>query len=93
MRLSENPIKNTQTEQKFTKQDWLAYALPMILFMLITALLEPQFPKAFVWLYILKVFVVTGSLFYFLPVWKSEIRFEPKVILPAVLVGVFVLIV
>lgn len=62
----------------------------MAVFMAMTAL-EPKFPAYYVWLYIAKVCVVTGVLVAFRAVWQ-DIRFEARVLLPAVLVGLAVFV-
>ncbi len=67
---------------------WLGYVAPMAVFMALTTL-EGSAPKWYVWLYIAKVCVVTGTLIAFRSVWK-DIRFEPRVLVPAALVGVAV---
>lgn len=62
----------------------------MAVFMAMTAL-EPKFPAHYVWLYIAKVCVVTGVLVAFRAVWQ-DIRFEARVLLPAVLIGLAVFV-
>jgi uncharacterized protein len=67
---------------------WAAYVVPMALFTGITYL-EGYAPKQYVWIYFGKVLVVSAALVFFRSVWR-DIRPEARVILPAVLVGLFV---
>jgi len=57
----------------------------MAIFLGITAL-EGQFEEHYVWIYFAKVLLVGAALFYFREPWK-DIRFEPKWIVPAALLG------
>jgi uncharacterized protein len=63
----------------------IPYAVPMILFLALTYLEKyiTPYPLA----YGIKVALVTVALVYFSRVWRHEIRFEGRVILPALLVG------
>src|ERR1700678_1492867 len=60
----------------------------MALFMVMT-MLEGRWPGHYVWLYILKVVIVTTSLIVFREPWK-DYRFDWRVVVPAILVGLFV---
>ncbi|MGI8922949.1 MAG: CAAX prenyl protease-related protein [Fimbriimonadales bacterium] len=57
----------------------------MAIFLGITAL-EGQLEEHYVWIYFVKVLLTGAALFYFRETWK-DIRFEPKWIVPSVVVG------
>lgn len=83
------PDAKPQTQ---TTPSWPGYVVPMALFILLTAL-EGMAPKPwYVWLYAAKAVVVTGALVLFRSVWK-DIRFEARVLLPALVVGLLVFVV
>ena len=67
---------------------WLGYVVPMVLFTLI-GLFESSGGTRYVWVYILKVCIVSASLLYFRDPLR-DYRFEPRVLLPAILVGMAV---
>ena len=70
---------------------WLAYVTPMAAFMVLQSV-ESSAPKAYyVWLYLVKVIVVTALLVAFKTPWK-DIRPRVHLLFPAVLVGLFVFI-
>jgi len=73
-------------------RDWLAYCLSMILFMLITALVEPYFVSQFVAVYCAKVILVTASLFATYRIWKPDVKLEGKWILPGAIVGLVIIV-
>ena len=84
-----SPEPQTQVQQ--TASPWMAYVVPMALFMVLTVL-EGYLPKAlYPWVYIGKVGIVTASLVVFRSVWK-EIRVEGRVLVPAFLVGLAVFV-
>jgi uncharacterized protein len=90
---SNNDVDSSSTVDETVQtpaKAWVPYVAPMALFMGMTALLEPNFKGQYVWLYILKVVVVTGALVACGKAWKSELRFDARVLLPAVLVGLAV---
>jgi CAAX prenyl protease-like protein len=65
---------------------WVPYVVPMAVFVMFTSLVEPRAPVLYPWLYIVKVILVTVCV----AACRSplhEIRFEARVLLPAVLVG------
>lgn len=70
------------------KNGWIGYVVPMALFMALT-LLEGSIGGAYVWLYILKVILVTASLLAFRAPLR-DYRFEARVLLPAIIVGLLV---
>jgi len=70
---------------------WIGYVAPIAVFLIMTAGLEAYFPKYYVWLYILKVVLVSATLVAFRTTWR-DIRFEPRVLVPAVLVGAVVFV-
>ncbi len=72
-------------------RDWLAYVLPMAIFMVITALVEPYFLKQFVAIYCAKVILVTASLLATSRVWKPDIKIEGKWIVPGAVVGLVII--
>jgi uncharacterized protein len=71
-------------------RDWIGYVAPMALFLLITTLLEAQFPAQYVGIYLAKVVVVTGALIACRRAWQQDIRPDARVLLPAILVGLAV---
>jgi CAAX prenyl protease-like protein len=60
----------------------------MAVFLALTAL-EGSAPKQYVWIYMAKVVLVTATLIACRAAWK-DIRFERRVLLPAILVGLAV---
>ena len=79
-----------KTESLFKQYPlWLAYVAPMVTFMVLTAV-ESSAPKEYyVWLYLVKVVVVTAVLVAFRTPWK-DIRPKANFVIPAVLVGLVV---
>ncbi len=70
--------------------DWLPYAAPMALFILLTVA-EGKAPKDwYIALYAVKAALVTASLFIFGKAWRHEIKPEWRVLPVAVLVGLAV---
>ena len=70
--------------------DWLPYAAPMALFILLTAA-EGQAPKDwYIPLYGLKAALVTASLLIFGKAWRHEIKLDWRVLPAAFLVGIAV---
>lgn len=67
---------------------WVCYVVPMLLFTGLS-MLEGGNKNNYVWIYILKVAVVSLSLIVFRKTLR-DYRFEWRVLLPAVLVGLFV---
>src|SRR5437879_5432392 len=67
---------------------WLAYAAPMAVFIGLTAL-EGQVHQAYVWFYIGKIITLAAVLWICRKVW-SDIRWEPRVLPIAILVGLAV---
>lgn len=67
---------------------WVGYVVPMAVFIGLTVL-EGQFPKYYPLLYILKALLVTACLIVFRAP-MVDIRFDWRVLLPAVLVGALV---
>lgn len=66
---------------------YLPYVGPMVLFLVLTAL-EGMVPKdAYPMMYLAKAVLVTVALVYFRRSWQGEIRWEPRVLLPAIVVG------
>ncbi|MBC7528677.1 MAG: CAAX prenyl protease-related protein [Chthonomonadaceae bacterium] len=70
---------------------WLAYVVPMAIFMLFTGLIEPQFKTYYVAIYSLKILCVTVALLAYRRVW-SEIKPDFKVVPIAVIVGLLTLV-
>jgi CAAX prenyl protease-like protein len=59
--------------------DWRPYVIPFALFMIVTAVVEPQLKAQYVWVYAAKVVLVTGALIFFRRPWR-DIRFDPKML-------------
>ncbi len=78
----------TQNEQA-PATSWLGYVAPMVVFLVLTYV-EGQTSRGYVWLYIAKVCIVTGMLVAFRATWKQDIRFEARVLIPALIVGLAV---
>lgn len=85
-------MEMTQTppeEKSAASSAWLGYVAPMAVFLILT-FLEGQFPKSwYVGVYAAKAVLVTGTLIAFRSVWR-DIRFEARVLLPALFVGLLV---
>lgn len=68
---------------------WLAYVAPIATFIVLTSV-ESYVPQAgYVWLYFIKVIVVTAVLIAFRAPWK-DIRPTARVLIPAILLGLAV---
>lgn len=70
------------------KNAWIGYVVPMALFMALT-LVEGSIGGVYVWLYIVKVILVTASLVVFRGPLR-DYRFDVRVLLPAIVVGLLV---
>jgi CAAX prenyl protease-like protein len=82
------PSSDAVIPESTPKIAWIGYVVPMALFMVLT-MLEGSIGKAYVWLYMVKVIVVSGSLLLFRGPLR-DYRFEPRVLLPALLVGLVI---
>src|SRR5438445_5031716 len=82
---------HAETKNTGDSRLWIAYVAPMAVFMLMTGLLEPRFPKWYPWIYLSKVCLVSATLVACRVVWK-DIRFDRRVLLPAILVGLAVFV-
>jgi CAAX prenyl protease-like protein len=69
---------------------WAGYVVPMALFMALT-MAESSFPAAAIHLYFLKALLVTAALAAFRAPLR-DIRFDSRVVLPAVAVGILVFV-
>lgn len=79
---------NQSSDSSSGRSSWMGYVVPMVAFTLF-GLFETGDATRYVWIYILKVLVVTGALLYFREPLR-DYRFEPRVIVPGVLVGMLV---
>jgi len=69
-------------------QAWLPYVVPMALFIALS-MWESKANGAYVWLYTVKIMLVTAVLIFFRSTWR-DIQPDARVIGPAVLVGLVV---
>jgi uncharacterized protein len=83
---SESPPKNPPANR-----DWIAYVLPMALFMIITALVEPYAVKQFVPIYCAKVVLVTAALFATYRVWKGDVQISLRGVIPGIIIGLLII--
>ena len=84
-----NNLANEVTSEPEDGRAWIGYVAPMALFMVLS-MFEGD-PGRYVWIYILKVVVVSLSLIVFRKTLR-DYRFEWRVLLPAILVGLFVFV-
>lgn len=81
-------IETQQEAQRSNSSLWIGYVAPMVTFLLLTQLEGWKgLGLPYIWLYMLKMAVVSVLMIAARKVWK-DIRFDPKWILPAVLIGV-----
>lgn len=81
--------KSAEAEEAVTPPRlWVAYVLPMALFIGLTAL-EGQFPAHYIAFYIVKILLVAGAMAACRTAWK-DIRFDARVLPIAVIVGLAV---
>ena len=88
---TETPINSTSEAaplETTPKNAWIGYVVPMALFMVLT-MLEGSVGKAYIGLYMVKVILVSSSLLLF-RVPLRDYRFEPRVLLPGLLVGLVI---
>lgn len=80
-----------KTERLPNYPPWLPYVMPMIAFMVLTAV-ESSAPRVYyVWLYVAKVIIVTAVLFGFKTPWR-DIQINAHLLIPAVAVGLLVFV-
>jgi CAAX prenyl protease-like protein len=87
MPLSEDNSAVVERKSK-QAQAWLPYVVPMALFIALS-MLESKANGAYVWLYTVKIMLVTAALIFFRSTWR-DIQPDARVIGPAVLVGLVV---
>ncbi len=78
------------TSQKDNRH-WLAYVVPMVIFMVFTALIEPKFKDHYVLIYSIKTVCVTAALWAYRRIFR-EIQPDLKVVPLAVIVGLLTLV-
>ncbi len=76
---SESPSKE--------KSAWLAYTAPMAVFILFTGALEPYLKTGYIWIYSLKILLVTILLLFYRKTWNHELRFNSSAAFWGFLVG------
>lgn len=81
----------TPPETPAAKRDWIAYVLPMALFMIVTTLVEPYATKQFVPVYCAKIVLVTASLFATYRIWKDDVKITGGAIVPGVVIGLLII--
>lgn len=74
------------TTETPAKSNWLAYVLPMVLFLGLLAAL-PLLSLSYPITYMITVAAVTGATIWGAKVWRSEIRFETSALAIGVVVG------
>jgi hypothetical protein len=82
----ENPERNSSHSAR-----WLPYVAPMAAFLALTTIESWAAPANYVWLYLVKVIVVTGIVIGFRQPWR-EIQPQAKLLLPAVSVGLAIFV-
>ena len=79
-----------QESERASPRPWIGYVVPTVAFMLLSGLETGTWKGSgipYIWAYTLKVVVVTVALVMYRPMW-TDIRIEPRRILPAILIGI-----
>ena len=83
--LEENTVETPKSET--STQTWLPYVLPIALYTLITALIEPRLREYYLWVYAAKVVLVTGALVVCRRPWR-DVRSDGKMLALGAALGV-----